>query len=349
MASVDGWLAGRLLCAVALALLGGCDAVADPADSNGDSEASGRGSDQAGSGGPVGLCTELERRASQAVRRVVEDADLSCMADVDCLIASEDTDCHATCGSLVSTATVSALRSAIDEQNDTTCREFAAAGCRLSIPPCSPPLEIACVDAHCRWLTTGEGSSGTQPRDAGTWPGDGDGDGDSGGRLDAGSAGGADAGADGGAPSGDCVAAELGFGPDGGFVAYLDSFELSPCDDFAAERSSFAIPGNDASCQSQVAGDASVTIADVNAALADADVQAALAAAPVLYGRDTRPADGQTYRIEVDGARIDVGSPCTAGTGCSTIPTGVDALRQLLQTLTTQQLAAPGCESFPAP
>jgi hypothetical protein len=145
-----------------------------------------------------------------------------------------------------------------------------------------------------------------------------------------------------------CVDAELVFGFSGGFVAYVDRHTLDRCDVFAVERT----PANDSSavassCESTVAPDAEVSIADVNAALADGDVEAALTSAPVLYGYDARPVDGPLYAIEVDGARIEVGGACGDRAGCTEIPAGVDVLRALLQSLVEQQLGAAGCEGFP--
>jgi hypothetical protein len=91
-----------------------------------------------------------------------------------------------------------------------------------------------------------------------------------------------------------------------------------------------------------------VSAGDVTSAIAHADVQAAIAAAPVLYGEDPRPYDGQVLRIQVRSAVIDVGVPCR-NSPCKPIPAGVQNLGTLLQTMTKEQLAREPCKSiFPS-
>jgi hypothetical protein len=79
---------------------------------------------------------------------------------------------------------------------------------------------------------------------------------------------------------------------------------------------------------------------DLNVALARPGMQAALAAAPVVYGRDSRPADGQVARIVVDGRVIDVGSPCDNEDPSCVIPDDVESFRRLLDDLQTNELGA---------
>lgn len=93
-----------------------------------------------------------------------------------------------------------------------------------------------------------------------------------------------------------------------------------------------------------------VTVGDVNAAFAHPDVVAAFAAAPILYGRDTRPVDGQVFEIEeVGGAIVTVGSDCgSVGPACVAIPPGVAALQALLVRLETERLGESDCDTvFP--
>ena len=85
----------------------------------------------------------------------------------------------------------------------------------------------------------------------------------------------------------------------------------------------------------------------MNDALANPQVVAAFAEAPVLYGRDSRPVDGTVFRIERAGKVIELGDDCNGGAGgCRAIPAGLATLRQLLEALTQQQLALPGCEAL---
>jgi hypothetical protein len=90
-------------------------------------------------------------------------------------------------------------------------------------------------------------------------------------------------------------------------------------------------------------------VGDLTAALSHPDMVAALDRAPVLFGRDTRPSDGQVFQITVGGKLVEIGLECTASTpSCTAIPAGVRAAMQLLQRLDSQQLDISPCrESFP--
>jgi len=88
---------------------------------------------------------------------------------------------------------------------------------------------------------------------------------------------------------------------------------------------------------------------DVMRAIDNADVRAAIAAAPVLYGNDPRPADGQVMRIEIGSAIIEVGGACRA-VDCKPVPAGVSSLAEMLKAVTKQQLSRSPCNmTFPPP
>ncbi len=141
-----------------------------------------------------------------------------------------------------------------------------------------------------------------------------------------------------------CVSSPVSWQRDGGFVQYVDVHTLSACAEYTLERS-----GNTPMqlCSQALAADCegSVSAGEVAAALADSDVQAALAAAPIVYGFDSRPADGQVFRIELEGAVIDVGEECGSSSSCVDIPAGVGALRTLLETLAEQESMREPCAS----
>lgn len=287
---------------------------------------SGSGSGQAGSsagsagaGGSSALtCKEREAMASRAVSDALRAADLSCEVDEDCERISIDTRCHAACGGLVGPEGKTSVQAVIADQNAGICATFERDGCRVIIPPCVPPQPIACIAGVC------SEDDGTQPEpDAGT--------------PDSGTP-----------PEPGCLSAAIGWGLDGGFVAYRDQFALEPCAEFSAERMPGRSPGDPEACANEVVADADITIGDVNAALAHPDVTAGFAAAPVLYGRDTRPVDGTVFRIERGGKVIELGQDCGGGgsAGCRSIPAGLAALRQLLQSLAQQQVALDGCEAL---
>ena len=141
-----------------------------------------------------------------------------------------------------------------------------------------------------------------------------------------------------------CVAAPLSWGPDGGNGLYTDQNTLSPCASYTRERTPRVTDPPTLSCTQDLGGcDVMVSGADVDAALTHADVTTAIADAPVLYGCDSRPVDGQVLRIEIGQAVIEVGSE-----GCGGIPEGVAALAELLRDLETEQRSRGECATtFP--
>ena len=153
----------------------------------------------------------------------------------------------------------------------------------------------------------------------------------------------------GGDPCTACIGETLRWERDGGFVAYRSSSEVEACRDYAHTRTP-STGGAATSCSNSVPceGDA-ITIGDLDAALAHADVVAAFAAAPILYGFDPRPVDGQLFQITLGDRTVGVGSACTGGGGpCEEIPAGVEALRALLTTLEAERLAEEDCATtFP--
>jgi hypothetical protein len=158
----------------------------------------------------------------------------------------------------------------------------------------------------------------------------------------------AGAGPDGAAGAGACCVDEtISWGRAGGFVIYHDTSTLEPCAQYTRTRTETG-GGTPSSCAQtlQQACGAGLGADDVVEALADPDVQAALATAPVLYGLDTRPLDGQVFQIQVEAALIEVGNACQSAQ-CTPIPDGVGALRDLLVAIDEQELAEPCSTDFP--
>ena len=89
-----------------------------------------------------------------------------------------------------------------------------------------------------------------------------------------------------------------------------------------------------------------MSIEEIEEAFADPDVQAALAAAPVLYGIDSRPYDGQIFRVNVGPDSIGVGEPCGTEPSCEPVPEGVQALVDLLSALTMAEISEEPCLSI---
>jgi hypothetical protein len=160
---------------------------------------------------------------------------------------------------------------------------------------------------------------------------------------DAGSGGAAEAGADSSDDCG-CVVDAIVWGNDGGRVAYVDRSTLSPCDTFSHQRDPAGTDPPTLTC-SQDLGTCTSTVSarEINVALEQPDVRAALAAAPILFGRDTRPVDGAVFRLTVGAAVIEIGAPCNGAADCKEIPQTVAALGIRLRALTGQELARGSC------
>jgi hypothetical protein len=172
----------------------------------------------------------------------------------------------------------------------------------------------------------------------------------------AGAGGNAGAGGTGGVITGDsgtcgCTTRHVGWGMNGGHVTYHDSSALEICNLFLHQRMpvSQGIPAM--SCEQQFTNCTStIGPGEVTRAIANSDVQAAIAAAPILYGDDPRPADGQVLGIQIGSASIEVGGACKAP-GCKPAPAGVSALADLLMAMTKQELSRSPCNAVfpPAP
>jgi hypothetical protein len=97
---------------------------------------------------------------------------------------------------------------------------------------------------------------------------------------------------------------------------------------------------------------AAVSVATINADLADPEVQAlwSLPPDPVpLFGTDSRPSDGTVYSIALDdGRKVLVGGQCAspAMSSCRTIPAGLLRLTQDLQELAAGMFADPVCKGL---
>ena len=145
----------------------------------------------------------------------------------------------------------------------------------------------------------------------------------------------------------DCIGAQLSWGSNGGLVAYRDSSALAPCKTYTHTRVHYDMDvGGPQSCTTEVAACGAtdvVGLTQIEAALANPDVVAAFAAAPVLYGRDTRPSDGSVFEITYGGRTVSVGLDCDETGPCTAIPAGVKALETVLQNLDVQELSKDAC------
>jgi hypothetical protein len=147
-----------------------------------------------------------------------------------------------------------------------------------------------------------------------------------------------------------CIPATVSWGDRGGHVAYTDTSMIETCAKYTHRRSPVSTDPPDIVCSQEIAA-CSPTVhsaLEVSLALADSDVTAAFAAAPVLYGRDTRPVDGSVLVITYGGKDVSVGLDCGGTSGCTEIPPGVAKLVALLRAVDTDQLAIGTCKAaFP--
>jgi hypothetical protein len=141
----------------------------------------------------------------------------------------------------------------------------------------------------------------------------------------------------------------------GGDLVYRASSSLAQCGAYTYGRAP-AGGGPTTTCSDTLAGcgGPSVSIEDVERALADPDVVAALSGPAGLYGADPRPCDGEMLTIGVGSALLEVGVDCTAtGSGClpgpcRPVPAGLGRLVGVLTAIDAQEGAAPACKAvFP--
>jgi hypothetical protein len=144
------------------------------------------------------------------------------------------------------------------------------------------------------------------------------------------------------APSACAFSTTYTFGDDGGLRAFTDGATLSPPRTHTIMRTGSGRADASGQCMRDVpcTSASAVSVAAVEAAIANADVQAALAKpAGMVYGTDTRPADGSVFTFSrADGRGFLVGA--------GAVPTGLRALEELLHQLETETLAAPECASL---
>lgn len=147
------------------------------------------------------------------------------------------------------------------------------------------------------------------------------------------------------------------YGLDGGFVPSRTTVTLSPGRQFTFTRRSLGVvdAGDCCTCTNTLdycgtSDGGTIDTLGVIYAFNDSDVMAAFAdQASTLYGRDTRPADGQVFVVtRGDGRHFEVGDACGGAMGCREIPAGLSRLRTLLTNLQTQELGRRPCSDLGA-
>jgi hypothetical protein len=143
-----------------------------------------------------------------------------------------------------------------------------------------------------------------------------------------GAAGGGGAGAGGGgggsSDSCSCLPYEVAWWREGGKTAVQHKYYAKPCNTLVHSES----PPLQECESSLIQGcDDTLGVASITKLLEDPALPAILAAAPILYGTDPRPFDGQVIHFELDGKVIELGDQCSGGNGenCE-IPNLVESL-----------------------
>jgi len=98
------------------------------------------------------MSCEEKTRAASALLLAAETSggtNLSCQTDDDCRIVWRVTECSDNCSTLTTRAIEEKIKAAIEEANATVCAGFRAAGCKLIVPPCAPPLPPVCAMGVC--------------------------------------------------------------------------------------------------------------------------------------------------------------------------------------------------------
>lgn len=73
----------------------------------------------------------------------------TCERDEECVWASNDTGCYASCGVVASTSAATALRAHIEKIDDNFCATYADDCGPVIVPPCTPGLAPVCVEGRC--------------------------------------------------------------------------------------------------------------------------------------------------------------------------------------------------------
>lgn len=97
---------------------------------------------------PTPACATLARQAADRVGAVLA-ANRACTTDADCALVGQSASCFDHCTTAIAGAGKEALRLLVTDVDAHECQEFTAAGCRVEVPPCTPPNAAACHAGVC--------------------------------------------------------------------------------------------------------------------------------------------------------------------------------------------------------
>jgi hypothetical protein len=100
-------------------------------------------------GGTTGSsCNDLAGAARSDVAAVL-DAHASCTQASDCKSISLSASCFDSCSRAIRVDGEAAFKAAQDKANQTQCVQFTNQGCKVTIPPCTPPTAVTCQNGTC--------------------------------------------------------------------------------------------------------------------------------------------------------------------------------------------------------
>jgi hypothetical protein len=100
-------------------------------------------------GGTAGSsCADLGSAAQKDVAAVVE-AHRSCTQASDCMNVELSASCFDSCTRALRKDAAADLKAAQDKADQTQCAQFTGQGCKVTVPPCEPPMPPMCVSGMC--------------------------------------------------------------------------------------------------------------------------------------------------------------------------------------------------------
>lgn len=93
-------------------------------------------------------CADLGSAAQKDVAAIVE-AHRSCTQATDCMNVELSASCFDSCTRAIRKDAAADLKAAQDKADQTQCAQFTSQGCKVTVPPCAPPLPPTCVSGMC--------------------------------------------------------------------------------------------------------------------------------------------------------------------------------------------------------
>lgn len=93
-------------------------------------------------------CGQQATPARDKVNAAVE-AHRTCSVDADCMTIEVRTTCFDACTTSIAKSGQAAVEQAMSSASQDECQAFAAAGCKMIIPPCAPPSPPVCREGKC--------------------------------------------------------------------------------------------------------------------------------------------------------------------------------------------------------